>query len=211
MFVGLTGGISCGKSTVSQMFVSKGCVLVDSDQLAREVVNPGSPALEEIATYFGQEVLTAKGELHREKLGEIIFGNHEARKKLESIIHPKIRTRTQQQIMQFEEENPSRLTIVDVPLLYEVHMENMFPEVIVVYCPQTMQIDRLMERDNLSHEQATQRIQAQMPIEEKRKKADVLIDNSKTLEHTMEQVELLLNDDDWKRSIMEKSSLILQK
>ena len=126
MNIGLTGGIACGKSTVSAMLVSRGALLVDADQIARDVVEPGSPVLEQVAAHFGQAVLQADGSLHRKKLGEIIFGNTEARKQLESILHPPIRARCVRQMEAYELQFPDKLVVVDVPLLIESRFILMF-------------------------------------------------------------------------------------
>lgn len=189
MILGLTGGIACGKSTVARMLVSRGARLVDADQIAREVVLPGSPALDEIASRFGPGVIQADGTLHRKKLGEIIFRDPEARKALESITHPRIRAIMRERMERYHREHPSGLVVVDVPLLYESGLDKMFEEVMVVYIPQELQIERLMQRDGLSREQAESRIRSQMPIEEKKRRADYVIDNSGDLAETEAQVE----------------------
>lgn len=189
MNIGLTGGIACGKSTVSAMLVSRGALLVDADIIARDVVEPGSPVLEQVAAHFGQAVLQADGSLHRKKLGEIIFGNTEARKQLESILHPPIRVQIREQMEAYERQFPEKLVVVDVPLLIESNLSFMFHEVMVVYVPRPIQLERLMQRDGLTESAANNRIEAQMSIEEKRKVADVVIDNSGTWEETNAEVE----------------------
>ncbi len=189
MNIGLTGGIACGKSTVAAMLVRRGALLVDADQIAREVVLPGSPVLAQVAERFGQAVLLADGSLNRKKLGEFVFGNAAARKDLEAILHPPIRAIMKERMSRYEREHPDRLVVVDVPLLYESGLQHMFSEVMVVYVPKEIQVERLMKRDGLSPEQAAERLNAQMPIEEKKKLADVVIDNSGTLEHTERQIE----------------------
>ncbi|WNR43280.1 dephospho-CoA kinase [Paenibacillus roseipurpureus] len=190
MNIGLTGGIACGKSTVSRMLVSRGALLVDADQIARDVVEPGSPVLEQVASHFGQVVIGSDGSLQRKKLGEIIFGSPEARKQLEAILHPPIRARMREQMTSYELEYPTKLVVVDVPLLIESNLVSMFQEIMVVYVPRPVQLERLMARDGLSLETAQLRLDAQMSIEEKRKMADVVIDNSGTLEETNKRVEL---------------------
>jgi dephospho-CoA kinase len=189
MNIGLTGGIACGKSTVSAMLVSRGAILVDADRIAREVVEPGSPVLSEVAEHFGQEVLLASGELNRKRLGEIIFGSDEARKQLEKLLHPPIRAMMREQMTKAELECPDKLVVVDVPLLYESGLEYMFEEVMVIYVPRAIQLSRLQERDKLTVEQAEKRLNAQMSIEDKKEKADILIDNQGSLRDTEAQVE----------------------
>ncbi|MCY9662885.1 dephospho-CoA kinase [Paenibacillus chondroitinus] len=189
MNIGLTGGIACGKSTVSAMLVSRGALLVDADQIARDVVQPGSPVLEQVAAHFGQAVIQEDGSLHRKKLGEIVFGNTDARKQLEHILHPPIRKMIREQMEAYEKQFPDKLVVVDIPLLFESDLSFMFEEVLVVYVPPHIQVERLMRRDNLTESAANNRINAQMSIEEKRKLADIVIDNSGTWEDTFAEVE----------------------
>lgn len=188
MNIGLTGGIACGKSTVSAMLVDRGALLVDADQIARDVVEPGSPVLEQVAAHFGQAVLQEDGSLHRKKLGEIIFGDTEARKQLESILHPPIRKMIRDQMEAYERQFPDKLVVVDIPLLFESNLSYLFEQVMVVYVPRHIQLERLMARDGLTESSANSRIEAQMSIEEKRKLADIVIDNSGTWEDTYAEV-----------------------
>jgi dephospho-CoA kinase len=190
MNIGLTGGIACGKSTVSAMLVRRGAILIDADQIAREVVEPGSPVLARVAERFGQDILLPDGRLHRKKLGERIFGDDAARKDLESLLHPPIRAIMKERMRENESHYPDKLVVVDVPLLYESGLEWMFEQVLVVYVPRELQLKRLIARDGLTTEQAERRLQAQMPIERKRDKADVVIDNSGTPAETERQVDL---------------------
>ncbi|MGG1518557.1 dephospho-CoA kinase [Paenibacillus oryzisoli] len=194
MNIGLTGGIACGKSTVSGMLVSRGALLVDADQIARDVVQPGSPVLEQVAAHFGQAVLNPDGSLHRKKLGELIFGSEEQRKALESILHPPIRAAMRSQMADYEREHPDKLVVVDVPLLFESGLASMFEATLVVYVPREVQLKRLIARDGLTEDQAALRLEAQMGIEEKRSLADFVIDNSGTLEQTTQQVEHFLTE-----------------
>lgn len=192
MKIGLTGGIACGKSTVGAMLVQLGAALVDADQVAREVVLPGEPALGKIAAAFGSEVLHADGSLNRGALGNIVFQNPGKRRELESIVHPAIRERMKEQIQQHEEQSPGIPVIADVPLLYETGQDKQYEQVIVVYIPRELQLKRLMERNpDLTKDQALGRIEAQLDIEEKRRRADWVIDNSGDIEATRLQVEAL--------------------
>jgi dephospho-CoA kinase len=194
MHIGLTGGIACGKSTVADMLVSRGAVLIDADSIAREVVGPGSPLLAEIAAIFGQAVLLDDGTLNRKKLGEIVFADRDARIQLERIMHPSIRASMWERMAMHEAEEPERLVVVDVPLLYESGLEPMFNEIMVVYVPRDVQRSRLILRDGISSEEAERRLGAQMSIEDKKAKADILIDNSGTRDETERQL-----DDFWDR------------
>ncbi|WP_135555277.1 dephospho-CoA kinase [Paenibacillus cymbidii] len=189
MNIGLTGGIACGKSTVADSLVRRGALLIDADRIAREVVVPGSPALALVARRFGQAVIAEDGTLSRKKLGDIIFADASARKDLEAILHPAIRREMIARMEQAERERPERLVVVDVPLLYESGLTAMFDEVMVVYVPEQMQLQRLMARDGTSEETARLRIAAQLPIERKKEQADVVIDNSGTLAETELQLD----------------------
>ncbi|WP_270169756.1 dephospho-CoA kinase [Paenibacillus sp. SYP-B4298] len=192
MKIGLTGGIACGKSTVGAMLVQLGAALVDADQVAREVVLPGEPALGKIVAAFGSEVLHADGSLNRGALGNIVFQNPGKRRELESIVHPAIRERMKEQIQQHEEQSPGIPVIADVPLLYETGQDKQYEQVIVVYIPRELQLKRLMERNpDLTKDQALGRIEAQLDIEEKRRRASWVIDNSGDIEATRLQVEAL--------------------
>jgi dephospho-CoA kinase len=190
MNIGLTGGIACGKSTVALMLVNLGAILIDADQLAREVVMPGRPALRRIVDRFGPEVMLPDGTLHRKALGAIIFNEPSARKDLEAITHPLIRQAMWDQMQQAEEAYPDTLVVVDVPLLYESKLQGYYQKVMVVYVPVKVQLQRLIERDGLSTEAAEQRLQAQMPIEQKKRLADIVIDNSGSLADTDKQIQM---------------------
>lgn len=192
MNIGLTGGIACGKSTVSQMLVQRGAMLVDADRIAREVVEPGSPVLVKIQERFGAEMVLPDGSLHRKKLGETVFGDDRARKDLESIMHPQIRALMRERMSEYERLHPDKLVVVDVPLLYESGLQSMFEAVMVVYIPRPAQRERLMRRDGLSEEQAEARLRSQMDIERKKTLADFVIDNQGTLAQTEAQVEAFL-------------------
>jgi dephospho-CoA kinase len=194
MNIGLTGGIACGKSTVAAMLVRRGAILIDADKIAREVVEPGSPVLDRVADRFGQAVLLSDGSLNRKKLGEIIFNDQKAREDLQNLLHPPIRTLMRERMRRFEQEEPKRLVVVDVPLLFESKLEWMFSEIMLVYVPRQMQLQRLMQRDGLTPEQAESRLRAQMPIDEKKSLADIVIDNSGSLEETERQIDLFWSE-----------------
>ncbi|MNJ37088.1 Dephospho-CoA kinase [compost metagenome] len=189
MNIGLTGGIATGKSTVSRMLVKRGAVLIDADVIAREVMEPGHPVLLAVQKRFGAAVIHKDGTLNRKKLGEIVFSDPEERKALNEITHPAIRAEMRTRMADFEEAQPGRLVVVDIPLLYESGLDTMFDQVMVVYVPREIQLSRLMERDGLTLEQAEARIRAQMDIEWKKERADILIDNSLGLDKTESQIE----------------------
>lgn len=192
MNIGLTGGIACGKSTVAAMLAARGAILVDADAIAREVVEPGSPALGEIAVRFGQDVINEDGSLHRKRLGEIVFADPNAKRDLEQILHPRIRQIMMGRMRENESRYPDKLVVVDVPLLYESKLESWFSEVMVVYVPREIQLTRLIQRDGLTTELAERRLSAQLPIDEKKARADYVIDNQGSLSATEEQVETFL-------------------
>ena len=193
MIIGLTGGIATGKSTVAEMLVKRGALLVDADQIAREVVAPGSEVLVEISTYFKEhyqlDVVQENGALDRKTLGELVFSNPHAKEALNSMIHPPIRKQIIERIQTLERENPQKLIIADIPLLFESKYDYMFDEVMLVYVSRQTQLQRLMKRDGIKLEQAEQRLAAQLPIEEKRKLASVIIDNSGIFADTERQIE----------------------
>lgn len=189
MNIGLTGGIATGKSTVAKLLTDRGAILIDLDGIAREVVEPGQPSLLAIAERFGHTVIQEDGTLDRKKLGSIVFADAAERKALEAITHPAIRAVMKRRMANHESGNPDKLVVVDVPLLFESKLESYFERIMVVYVPRDSQLRRLMERDKLTAEEAEKRLRAQMDIEDKRLKADILIDNSGSLANTTEQID----------------------
>ena len=187
--LGLTGGIGSGKSMVARMFAQLGADVVDADQLARDVVEPGQPALEEIATAFGRDILLPDGRLNRGKLAGIIFADPAARSRLNAITHPRIRERMEAEIA--ARRSGSGVLVADIPLLYENDRTGTVETVIVVWVNAETQLRRLQERDGLTVEEARQRIAAQMPLDEKRARADLVVDNSGSRENTRRQVEAI--------------------
>jgi dephospho-CoA kinase len=194
MKLGLTGGIACGKSTIANMLAAHGAKLVDADQVAREVVLPGEPALGQIAALFGPDVIGEDGLLDRAKLGAIVFGDKDKLRQLENILHPAIRARMWEKIGAYAAEDPRQLIVADIPLLYETGQAALYDAIMVAYVPRSVQIERLMARNAMTSEQAEQRITLQMDIEEKKARADFVIDNSGTLEHTAEQIRRFWRD-----------------
>ena len=185
--LGLTGGIGSGKSSVTQMFKQLGAEVIDADQFARDVVEPGQPALAEIVSTFGRDILLSDGRLDREKLGRIIFADAAARSRLNAITHPRIRERMEAEVEQ--RRGRPGLLLLDIPLLYENSRTSLVEKVIVVWVDLATQLRRLTGRNRLSIEQARQRIASQMPLDEKKARADLVIDNTGSLEYTRRQVE----------------------
>ncbi|MDI9569089.1 MAG: dephospho-CoA kinase [Bacillota bacterium] len=189
--IGLTGGIATGKSTVSRMLAEKGLPIVDADLIAREVVEPGKPAYREIVQTFGGEILQADGTLNRKLLGKLVFGDPARLQTLNQITHPRIREEIEGRLQALRDKG-TELAVLDAPLLIEANLQPLVDEVWVVTCPRELQIKRLQERDNLSVPEAEGRIKAQMPLEEKIKYAQRVIDNSRDIAHTRRQVQELL-------------------
>ncbi len=187
--IGLTGGIASGKSTVSRLLKERGATLIDADQLAREVVQPGQPALAEIAARF-PGVVGADGVLDRKKLGERIFGDEAERKALNAITHPRIQARVLELSQQYAEQGVP-LVIYDAPLLFENRLDELLEGTILVAAPVEVQIARLCARDGLTAEQARARVAAQMPLDEKRKRATWVIENGGSLDELKSQVDRL--------------------
>ena len=175
--VGLTGGIGSGKSTVAAMLTRRGAVVVDADQLAREVVAPGTAGLREIVAAFGPDVLTATGELDRPAMGRRIFGDEAARRRLEAVIHPRVRARAGE-IEQAAA--PDAIVVHDIPLLVETGQGDRFDVVVVVDAPVELQRERLMRTRGLSQDEASARIAAQATRDQRRAAADHVIVNDAT-------------------------------
>jgi len=184
---GLTGGIATGKSTVSDIFRQAGAFIIDADDIAHRSIRKGMPAWQKIVSHFGPAILQSDDEINRPLLGSIIFKEEEKKQVLNRIVHPQVRREIARQLAPIEKNHPRAVIILDIPLLIEVGWHRDVQEVILVYTPEEMQITRLMSRDNLSYEDALARIRAQMPIEEKKRHASVIIDNSGDLENTREK------------------------
>lgn len=189
--IALTGSIATGKSYVVRRLRDAGVPVVDADVLAREAVAPGSAGLAAVIQRFGPQVLTAGGELDRARLGDIVFSDAAARRDLEAIIHPFVRTR----ISEFYEQLPAAtpFAVADIPLLYETGRERDFDTVVVVACAPAAQLERIMHRDGLSREAAKRRVAAQLSIEEKVRRADFVIRTDGTHAETDAQVARLLD------------------
>jgi dephospho-CoA kinase len=188
--IGLTGGIASGKSTVSRLLSELGALIVDADAIAHTVVTPGQPAWRQIIDYFGDQILFPDGNINRRKLGDIVFNDPEKRKHLEAITHPAIWSQVATEV-KLAEAAGYQVIVLDVPLLLETDWNRMVNEVWVVYVDRQTQINRLMVRDSLTQQQAEMRIASQLSLEEKKQRADVVIDNSGSPDSTRRQVENL--------------------
>jgi dephospho-CoA kinase len=187
--IGLTGGIATGKSTVVEMLRCKGALIIDADQLAREVVEPNQTAWREIVNWLGDLVLLPDQNLDRAKIAELVFGDPEKLKILNAIIHPRVGTRILELTREIEKANPNAVIVYDIPLLIEAGMQEMVDLILLVYAPRELQLKRLIERDNLTPVEAELRLVAQLPIDEKKRFAHRIIDNSGSLAETEKQVE----------------------
>lgn len=193
LIIGLTGSIASGKSTVAKMLEEVGLPIVDADLVARIVVEPGTPTLEKISEVFGKEVLLENCELNREKLGEIIFHNPAKRVELNSIMHPAIRQEMLRQRDELTEAGEPHI-VMDIPLLFESHLQHFVEKILVVSVTEENQLTRLMERNHLSKEEALARIATQLPLSEKEKGADAVIYNNRDLENTRTQLLAILKE-----------------
>jgi dephospho-CoA kinase len=189
LLVGLTGGIATGKSTVSAMLRQRGCVLIDADVLAREVVEPGEPALRQIAEEFGAGVLGPDGRLDRKRLGAIVFADPPKRKRLEGITHPAIRERLARQVAELTEQGFVGLVVFDAAVMIESGNYKNMERLVVVATDEATQSARLQARDGMGADEALVRIRSQMPVSEKAKLADYVIDNAADRASTEAQVE----------------------
>ena len=188
--LGLTGGIGSGKSTVAKLLAERGAKIIDADLLARDAVAPGSLGLTRIAAAFGRGVLTESGELDRAAMGALVFNNDDARQALNAIVHPEV-ARLAMERMQALIAEGTPVIVYDVPLLYENGLDAQLPEVIVVSVPPEVQRARVAARDGLDDAAIDARIAAQMPLAEKARRADHLIDNGGDLTDTRAQVDRL--------------------
>ena len=190
MLIGLTGGIASGKSLVAGELKRLGAYLIDADEIAREVVKTGLPAYNEIVKEFGEKILNPDKTINRKELGRIVFSNPELRKRLEQITHPRIRKKIEAEISAIKAKNPKAVIVVDAALLIEGGLYKKMDKVIVVCADEKTQIKRLTERDGLAIEDAKNRIASQMPLKEKRRYADFVIENveGKSREEVKEEV-----------------------
>ncbi|MHB9096012.1 MAG: dephospho-CoA kinase [Eubacteriales bacterium] len=198
LVIGLTGSIASGKSLVTKFLKELSARVIDADTVAREVIRPGTPGWLQIRRAFGEKTLNPDRTVNRKALGSMVFANPEQMKKLNAITHPLIIDQIRAEINRFRSGNsdPPRVLVVDAPLLIETGLHQITDEVWVVEVPEEIQVQRLANRDGLTREQALQRIHSQMPAFEKRKYAQVVIDNSGDMESTRKIVQDL-----WKQRL----------
>ena len=190
--IGLTGGIASGKSTVSAMLRQMGAVVIDTDWIAHEVTAPGSGAVMEMSRRYGSDIVKEDGSLRRDAVGKIVFSDPVEKKWLEALLHPLIRAEAEKQA-QAAFEAGQRVVVLDVPLLFESGWNGKVDEIWTVYTPQAIQEERLQRRDGYTDSEIADRLASQWPIDEKAKRADVVIDNTGLPESTRRQVEVAWN------------------
>jgi len=189
ILLGVTGGIASGKTVVSEILEELGAPLIDLDIIARQVVEPGTIALENIIDYFGKQVLHEDESLDRKKLSNIIFQDMEKRKKLESFTHPPIFEEFLKQVDEIAKKTPGAIIQVSIPLLIEENLQFMFDKIVVVYISKELQIERLVLRNGISRADASNMLNSQLPLDEKVGYADFVINNENSIEETGRQVE----------------------
>jgi len=178
ILVGLTGGVATGKSTIAKIFKSCGAVLIDADELAREVVQAGKPAWREIVKTFGRSVLNPDHTINRHALGAIVFDHPAQRRALERIIHPRVARRQATLTQEAARKNPKAVVVYEVPLLFEAGVDKRVDKIIVVATDRETQIARLKRRNGLTRSEALRRIRSQMPLKQKIKRADYVLDGT---------------------------------
>ncbi|KXA41125.1 MULTISPECIES: dephospho-CoA kinase [Staphylococcus] len=196
--IGLTGGIGTGKSTVSELLAVHGFKIVDADIAAREAVEKGSEGLEQVRQVFGDEAIDENGEMNRKYVGEIVFNDDKMREKLNQIIHPIVRDLMERQKEAYLKDGFN--VIMDIPLLFENNLQDTVDETWLVYASESIQVERLMERNDLTQEEAKARVYSQISIDKKRRMADRVIDNRGTLLELKQNLEALLMEEGYIQS-----------
>lgn len=187
MRICLTGGIASGKSTVARMLADLGAVIVDADEAARHAVQPGSSGWHQLHDLLGESFFRADGQLDRRKLRQRIIHDETCRLQVNAILHPAIMASMEAQQQYWQQHRPETPVILDIPLLFESKLAHRCDIILLVYVPQEVQVQRLMARDGVPREEAERSLDMQLPIEEKKSSADIVIDNSNTLEDTARQ------------------------
>lgn len=187
--IGITGGIATGKSTVTNYLIEKGYVVIDADKGAREVVKPGQIGYSNVKMLFGQDILLPNQEIDRKKLGNIVFADAEKRRALDSVLHPLIFNWVAAQLLKHKDQ---KVVFIDMPLLFESGYHKRVDETWLVYAPEQVQLERLMARDQLSQEEAMQRIHSQWSTQDKRDYSTVVINNISTVDDLYRQIDNLL-------------------
>ncbi len=193
LVLGLTGGIATGKSTVAKMFEDRNITVIDTDKIARELLNKGTESYNEVIKFFTSDILLTNGEINRKKLGRIIFANAQKREKLNSIVHPRVLKIVDAEIQKSRDKD-EKVIVLDVPLLFESGFDKKVDKTIVVYTSHKAQVKRLMERDLIKREYAEMKINAQMSINDKVDIADYVINNSLSILNTKKDFNKILEE-----------------
>ena len=191
MIIGLTGSIASGKSTVAAMLRERGYPVVDADEVARAVVEPGSDTLGKVKELFGHDIIRPDGSLNRERLGERIFNDPASRRQLNDITHPAIRREMLRQRDEWMDKGANTV-IMDIPLLFESRLQHFVDKILVVSVTEENQLMRLMARNRLTEQEARARISSQLPLSEKERGADAVIYNNGSVEETEKQLDRIL-------------------
>ena len=186
--IGITGGVATGKTTVARILSSLlGAETIDADEIVHELLIPGEKVWKKVVQYFGEDILEPNSHVNRKKLGQYIFSDTSKRKKLESIIHPAVKKIIKDKLKQLRKSN-KKWIVMDIPLLFEAEMEHMIDKIIVVVRNENAQLETLQKEKSLSLREARERIESQLPLSEKVKRAHFVVDNNGTLQDTEKQV-----------------------
>jgi len=202
LIIGLTGGVASGKSTVSSVLKEEGAYLIDADQIARELVQPRTPAWHELIKIFGEQILQKDGSIDRKKLAALVFSHPEKRGRLNQLLHPRIKVETERRLKEIGERDPRAIVVIDAALLVETGGYREMDRLIVVYSSVAQQIERLEKRDGMSPEEAERIVSAQLPLEEKLKVADMVVPNEGSIEETRRKARDIFQD--LKRAALQK-------
>lgn len=192
--IGLTGGIASGKSTVVKALQDLGAVVISGDKVAHEMMLPGKPIWEDIVKTFGDAILNPDRSINRTRLGSIVFNDPQLLNKLNRIVHPLIMEHFKNDLQDIRNNRPDAVVVMEIPLLYETHMDRMCDEVWVVWVDRETEISRLMARDIISRDDAIKRIEAQMPLDEKARRADRVLDNTRGPQETIAMATRYFNE-----------------
>lgn len=196
--IGLTGGIGSGKSLVAQFLNKNGIVIISADEIAKQLVNTDTNIKKQLITEFGTDIYDEQGTFNRAKVAQIVFSNEQLRQKINSIVHPHVLNQQQAILDDLEQQGAMDIAGVEAALIFEAGSENQFDYIIVVHAPYDKVVARLKQRDHLSEQQIQQRIESQLPVQEKIKRADYVIQNDGTIDDLKAKVQELV---DWLRNI----------
>lgn len=210
--LGLTGGIASGKSTVAVLMAEAGAIILDADTIAHDLIAKGETAYDLVLEAFGDKILDSTGQIDRRRLGSIVFGDEQALKRLNAIVHPLVRAKLKAEEDRYRSQeqavNQNWLLVMMIPLLYESNLAQMVDKSVLVYCPANQQLDRLMARNGFTQVEAEQRLAAQLPIEAKVELADEVIDNSRDREYTRLEVKRVLGELSWDPFVIASSPAV---